>query len=266
MSVTQKPSDILSRFRLDGRTALVTGASMGIGAAIAAALAEAGATVELVARNADGSDKLDSVVSTICAAGGKARGSSVDVTNTEAVQQFVSGLKELDILVNNAGTNIPEPFVDVSEEHLDTVTNLNVRSNFLLSQYAVKRMVEHPDRKVRGGVIVNVTSQMGHVGSPNRTAYCMSKHAIEGLTKAMAVELAPQGIRVNSVAPTFVDTPPIRRIVDTPEKREALFSKIPMGRLAEIEDIAAAVLFLVSPAASMVTGTSLLVDGGWTAQ
>ena len=136
----------------------------------------------------------------------------------------------------------------------------------MVSQAAVRRMLQAPDRTARGGSLIHISSQMGHVGSPNRTVYCMTKHAVEGLTKALALELAPQGIRVNSVAPTFVDTPLVRRIVNTPEKRDFVLSRIPMGHLASIDDIAAAVLYLASPAAAMVTGTCLKVDGGWTAQ
>ena len=254
---------ILPGFRLDGRVALVTGAGAGIGAAIASALAEAGAQVELVSLYRS---ELDPVASQITKAGGKVRAHECDVTNAEAVRRLISGLPRLDIVVNNAGTNIPEPFVDVTDEHLDFMCNLNVRATFVVSQAAVKKMLEDPARHERGGAVVNITSQMGHIGSPERTVYCMNKHAIEGLTKAMAVELAARGIRVNSVGPTFTDTPLVRKIVDTPEKREFLFSKIPMGRLAQVEDIAAAALFLASPAAAMVTGHGLLVDGGWTAQ
>ncbi len=141
-----------------------------------------------------------------------------------------------------------------------------MRAAFLVAQAAVRKMLEDPQRAERGGAVINISSQMGHVGSPNRTAYCMSKHAVEGLTKAMAVELAPQRIRVNSSAPTFVDTPLIRRIVDTPEKHDFLVSKIPLGSMASVRDMIGAAIYLASPAAAMVTGTCLLVDGGWTAQ
>ena len=254
---------ILPGFRLDGRVALVTGAGAGIGAAIASALAEAGAQVELVSLY---KSELDPVVGEIAKAGGKARAHECDVTQSQAVRRLIAGLPRLDIVVNNAGTNIPEPFVDVSDEHLDFMCNLNVRACFVVSQAAVRKMLEDPARREKGGAVINITSQMGHIGSPQRTVSCMNKHGIEGLTKAMAVELAPQGIRVNSVAPTFTDTPLVRKIVDTPEKKQFLFSQIPLGRLAKAEDMAAAALFLASPAASMVTGHSLLVDGGWTAQ
>ena len=262
MSPTAALTAILPSFRLDGRTALVTGAGAGIGAAIAAAFAEAGAEVVLASRDAS---KLESVAAQIKAVGGRVQTRICDVTQSSAVRAMINALERLDIVVNNAGLNIPEPFLDVSEEHLDFMSNLNVRAGFIVSQAAVRKMLEDPQRLDKGGVVINISSQMGHVGSPNRTVYCMNKHAIEGLTKAMAVELASQGIRVNSVGPTFVDTPLVRKIVDTAEKQAFILARIPMGRMAKVQDIAAAVLYLASPAAAMVTGASLLVDGGWTA-
>lgn len=254
---------ILDSFRLDGQFAAVTGAGRGIGKATAMALAEAGAEVLLISRT---QSELDDVKADIAAKGGNAQTAVCDVTDRGKVRALFAALPRLDILVNNSGTNIPEPFVDVSDEHLDAVMDLNVGSYFVVSQAGVRKILERPDRKEHPGVVIHITSQMGHVGSPNRSVYCMTKHAIEGLTKAMAVELAQQGIRVGAVAPTFVDTPLIRKIVDTPEKQQFLFSKIPMGRLGHVDEIAAAVLYLCSPAASLITGTSLLVDGGWTAQ
>lgn len=254
---------VLPAFRLDGRTALVTGAGAGIGAAIAAALAEAGAHVMLVSRSRG---DLEAVTEAIRTTGARADAHSCDVTDSDAVRAVIASLPRLDIVVNNAGTNIPEPFLEVSDAHLDLMSTLNVRACFVVAQAAVRKMLEDPGRKEKGGAVIAVSSQMGHVGAPNRTVYCMNKHAIEGLVKAMAVELAPHRIRVNSIGPTFVDTPLIRRIVDTPEKLDSLVSRIPMGDMASVADIAAAAVFLASPAASMVTGTSLLVDGGWTAQ
>ena len=253
----------LPSFRVDGRVALVTGAGAGLGAGIAVGLAEAGADVVLVARTRT---PLETVARRIEALGRRATVAVCDVTDSERLRAIVAGLSGLDILVNNAGTNHPEPFIEVSDAHLDAMLSLNVRAAFVAAQAAVRKMLEDQARQEKGGAIVNISSQMGHVGSPNRTVYCMTKHALEGLTKAMAVELAPTGIRVNSIGPTFVDTPLVRRVVDTPAKRDFVLSRIPMGRLARVEDIMAAAVFLASPAAAMITGAHLLVDGGWTAQ
>jgi NAD(P)-dependent dehydrogenase (short-subunit alcohol dehydrogenase family) len=255
--------DMAQMLRLDGRVALVTGAGRGIGEAIARFLAAAGAQVVLVSRTRS---ELDALADHIARAGGQALVRPCDVTDSAAVRALVESLPQLDIVVNNAGTNFPEPLQQVSDEHLDAMLDLNTRAVFVVAQAGVRKMLQAPDRASRGGVVINISSQMGHVGSPNRTVYCMTKHAVEGLTKAMAVELAPQGIRVNSIGPTFVDTPLVRRIVDTPEKSRFVLSNIPMGRLASVDDIAAAAAYLASPAAAMVTGTCLRVDGGWTAQ
>ena len=249
--------------RLDGQIALVTGAGRGIGATIARYLAEAGAEVVLLSRTLS---ELQTVAQQIAEAGGRSSIRQCDVIDSKALRAIIDELPRLDILVNNAGTNIPEPMIEVSDEHLDHLLNLNIRSCFIAAQAAVKKMLKDPDRVKKGGSVIHISSQMGHIGSPNRTVYCATKHAIEGLTKAMAIELAEQNIRVNSVAPTFVDTPLVRQVVNTDEKRAFLFSKIPLGHLAETEDIAAAVAYLASPAARMVTGTCLKVDGGWTAQ
>lgn len=249
--------------RLDGQVALVTGAGRGIGATIARYLGEAGAEVVLLSRTLS---ELQTVAQQIIDAGGRASIRQCDVIDAKALRAIIDELPRLDILVNNAGTNIPEPMIEVSDEHLDHLLNLNIRSCFIAAQAAVKKMLQDPERAKKGGSVIHISSQMGHIGSPNRTVYCTTKHAIEGLTKAMAIELAEHNIRVNSVAPTFVDTPLVRQVVNTDEKRAFLFSKIPLGHLAETEDIAAAVSYLASPAARMVTGTCLKVDGGWTAQ
>ena len=249
--------------RLDGKTALVTGAGRGIGRAIALALAAAGAELVLVSRT---KSQLDEVAREIAQRGDKAQVLPFDVTDTAAMRSGFAGLGHLDILVNNAGINRPQPFLEVDEATLDLLLGLNVRAAFLVAQAAARLMVAPNGRKGGGGVIINMSSQMGHVGSErDRTVYVMTKHAIEGLTKAMAVELAPKGVRVVSIAPTFVQTPLTKPFFDDPETRKWILDRIPLGRGGTVEEVAQAVVFLASPAASLVTGSSLLVDGGWTA-
>ena len=253
--------DVASRFRLDGRTALVSGAGRGIGRACALALAEAGAEVLLLSRTAK---ELEQAVSEIESTGGRAEAIVCDVTDSQAVKKVFAGLASLDVLVNNAGSNLPEAFVEVSEEHLDRLLGLNVRAAFIVAQAAARTMLASPNRY--GRAILNMSSQMGHVGAVNRSVYCLTKHALEGLTKAMALELAPHGIRVVSIAPTFVETPLTKPWLDTPDFGKWVRDRIPSGQVGQLEDVAAAVVFAASPAAALVTGSSLLVDGGWTAQ
>jgi NAD(P)-dependent dehydrogenase (short-subunit alcohol dehydrogenase family) len=205
--------------------------------------------------------ELDEVVEEIKSAGGAARPLVLDVTQSGAVRDTFAGLGPLDILVNNAGINRPQPFLEVDEPTLDLLLGLNVRAAFLVAQAAARLMVAQGR-----GVIINMSSQMGHVGSDlNRTVYVMTKHAVEGLTKAMAVELAPRGVRVVSIAPTFVTTPLTKPFFEDPVFREWVLDRIPLGRLGTVEEVASAVVFLASPAAALVTGSSLLLDGGWTA-
>ena len=248
------------------KTVWITGASSGIGEALALAYNAKGYRTIISARRSEVLESLQKKLT-------QPEDSFIlpldleQHENAEAwFHQASAFTGSIDILVNNAGTNFPEPFLEVSDNHLDTMLDLNVRACFVAAQSAVQVMLRSVDLDEKGACVVNMSSQMGHVGSPNRTVYCMTKHAIEGLTKAMAVELAEKNIRINSIGPTFSETPMVKRIVDTPEKKEFVTSRIPMGRLAKLEDVAAAAVYLASPAASMVTGTHLIVDGGWTAQ
>jgi NAD(P)-dependent dehydrogenase (short-subunit alcohol dehydrogenase family) len=238
---------------LTGKQAVVTGGSKGLGAAIVRALAAAGASVTAVARNPDD-------LAALCRDTANVMPWVADVADDGFITELES--RSIDVLINNVGTNRPLPMTEVDDATLDTMLDLNVRAAYRVARAAVRAM----QRQGRGGAIVNITSQMGHVGSPRRTVYCMTKHALEGLTKAMAVELAPDGIRVNAVAPTFIETPLTGPMLADPAFRAFVETMIPLGRIGQPEDVAAAVLYLVSPAAGMVTGTSLLVDGGWTAQ
>lgn len=256
-TATENKGALLS-MRLDGLVALVTGAGRGIGRGTALAMAEAGAEVVVWSRTAA---ELDSLVAEIEAAGGMARAQVVDVTDDDRVREAIGELGRLDILFNNAGTNKPQPLLEIDAESLDTVLDLNIRAAIVVAQAAARKMVAQGS-----GSIVNMSSTMGHVGGPNRAVYCTTKHAIEGLTKALAAELAPMGVRVNAVAPTFVETPMTRPMLEDPSFKDFVIGMIPMGRVATGADVAAAVVYLASPAAGMVTGTSLLVDGGWTAR
>jgi NAD(P)-dependent dehydrogenase (short-subunit alcohol dehydrogenase family) len=246
-------------FRLDGMRALVTGASTGIGLAAAGALAEAGAHVVLAARR---TELLDDAVARLRAAGLSAEALTLDVTDAPAVQAAIAAADPFHVLFNNAGVNRLQPFLEVDLDTFDRLFDVNVRAAFVVAQAVARRMVETGSQ----GSIINMSSQMGHVGGPRRAAYCGTKHAIEGITKAMALELAPRGIRVNAIAPTFVATELTRPFLDDPAFVQDVLSRIPLGRGGEVDDIAGAVVFLASPAASLITGTSLRVDGGWTAQ
>jgi NAD(P)-dependent dehydrogenase (short-subunit alcohol dehydrogenase family) len=241
-------------FDLTGRTALVTGAGRGIGRACALALAASGATVLAMARSRDELDALAAESEGLITP-------MVGDVQDDATVAAVRGLANLDILVNNAGSNRLQPVLDVDEETLDWLIGLNIRAAFRIAQAAAAAIAA----RGQGGAIINVSSQMGHVGGPRRTVYSMTKHAVEGMTKSMAIDLAGHGIRVNAVAPTVVETPMTKPFFEDPAYREAALAMIPLRQIAQPEDVAAAVVYLASPAARMVTGTSLRVDGGATA-
>jgi NAD(P)-dependent dehydrogenase (short-subunit alcohol dehydrogenase family) len=238
---------------IEGQIALVTGAGRGLGRASALALSHAGARVIAISRT-------ESDLESLAAESAGPVEAWVEDATGEPLLARIEALDRLDILVNNAGTNEPQPFLEVTDDALDAMLELNVRAAFRVSRAAARVMARR-----QSGAIVHMSSQMGHVGSPRRSVYCMTKHAIEGLTKAMAVELAAVGIRVNAVAPTFIDTPLTRPFFDNVEFTEFVMGMIPAKRLGTLDEVAAAVLYLASPASGIVTGTSLKVDGGWTA-
>jgi NAD(P)-dependent dehydrogenase (short-subunit alcohol dehydrogenase family) len=246
-------------FRLDGRRALITGASRGIGLACAAALAGQGAHVGLVARNRE---ELDEAVGAIVASGGSAEAIELDVTNRAHVEDALAGRTAFDILVNNAGTNRPRPFIEVSEGDYDAIIGLNLKAAFHVAQCFARRLVSEG----RSGSIINMSSQMGHVGAAGRSVYCASKHALEGLTKAIAIELGPHGIRANTICPTFIETPLTEPFFRDATFRDHVLSKIKLGRIGNVEDVMGAVIYLASDASALVTGTAIRVDGGWTAE
>ncbi len=254
MTLPRTPS-----LRLDGRRALVTGAGRGIGMACAAALAQAGAHIVLVSRTAG---EIAAVTEEIRAEGGSAEPLTLDVTDTGSVRAAMARAAPFDVLVNNAGTNRPRPFLEVTEDDYDAIATLNQRAAFFVAQAVAQRMMQGGVR----GSIIHISSQMGHVGGARRSVYCMTKHGIEGLTKAMAIDLAQQGIRVNSIGPTFIDTPLTRPFFEDTAFRDDVLRRIKLGRLGTVEDLMGAVVFLASDAAALVTGTALVVDGGWTAE
>jgi NAD(P)-dependent dehydrogenase (short-subunit alcohol dehydrogenase family) len=254
VALTPTPS-----FRLDGRRALVTGGGRGIGLAAASALAEAGAHVTLAARTAQA---IEDAAAAIRARGQKAEALVLDVTDIEAVRRAVASHEPFQVLVNNAGTNRPKMLTDVTVEDFDAIMGLNVRAAYFVAQAVAKRLLA---AKLPGSII-NISSQMGHVGAARRTVYCASKHAMEGFTKAMAIELAPHAIRVNSLGPTFLETPMTKPFFENKAFRDEVLSKIKLGRLGQLEEMTGAIVFLASDASSLMTGSALVLDGGWTAE
>lgn len=244
--------------RLDGRRALVTGAGRGIGLAAAQALAQAGAHVTLAARSAQ---EIDAASADIVAAGGQAAAGVLDVTDSAAVAVFVAQQGPFDILVNNAGTNRPSLITDMQDADYDAVMDLNVKAAMCVTREVARGLIGAG----KAGSIITISSQMGHVGGPKRALYCASKHAVEGMTKALAWELGPHGIRANTLCPTFIETAMTEKMFADPAFRGYVESRIALGRLGKLEDIMGAVVFLASDAAAMVTGSALMVDGGWTA-
>ena len=249
----------LPSFRLDGKKALVTGAGRGIGMGASIALAEAGADVTLVSRT---EQELKEICDHINSQGLSASYVALDVNNDNEINQLIEKSNPFDILINNAGTNKPAKLVDTDINDFDYVMSLNVRSVVNLTKCVVKKMLANDVK----GSIINVSSQMGHVGGPNRTTYCSSKFAIEGFTKSLAIELAPNGIRVNTVCPTFIQTPMTEPFLKDEEFKKNTIGMIPLGRLGEVRDLMGPFVFLASEASSLMTGSSLLVDGGWTSR
>ena len=251
MTIPTMPS-----FRLDGQRAIVTGAGRGIGLAAAAALADAGAEVTLVARSA-GEIEAGAV-----AIGKGALAATLDVSDLSAVADFFASRPAFHILVNNAGTNRPKPMWEADEADYDAVMDLNLKSAFFVAQACVQKMLAEKAT----GSLIHMSSQMGHVGGPNRSLYCASKWGLEGMNKAMALDLAPHGIRSNTIAPTFIETPLTQPMFEDAAFKASVLSKIKLGRIGQVQDLMGAVVFLASDASALMTGTSMVIDGGWTAE
>ena len=250
----------LKDINLKNKVAVVTGATKGIGRATAIALHQVGANIIAIGRNQSELNTLRKILKT------KIKIFSCDVNDYEKTKKIIYGLNRVDILVNNAGTNLPEPFLNVKKSSLETLLNVNTKSAFNMAKLCTDKMLKMRNRKKIGGSIINTSSMFGLVGGPNRTVYSMTKFGLEGLTKGMSIDLASSNIRVNSVCPTFVATPRAKKYLANKSFKKYALSNIPLGRIATESDVATAITFLASDAASMITGTSLVIDGGWTAK
>tara|TARA_B100001173_G_scaffold288634_1_gene277921 strand:+ start:250 stop:1017 length:768 start_codon:yes stop_codon:yes gene_type:complete len=253
----------LKKINLKNKTALVTGAGKGIGMACAIALAEAGANLIIVSRTQKDLDKVSKIIRKFKS---KCISYACDVTNYSQIKNFINKQKKIDILVNNAGTNIPEHFTKVKKKNMEYLVKINTHATFNIAQLCTLKMLETRNRKKIGGSIINMSSQMGHVGGPIRSVYNMTKAGLEGLTKGMALDLAKDNIRVNTVCPTFIITPMTKKFLKNKKFKNDTIKNIPLGKFANLDDVATTVAFLASDASSMITGTSILVDGGWTAK
>ena len=254
---------MFKKINLKNRTALVTGAGKGLGKATAIALAEAGAKVILVSRTLSDLVKVEKLIK-------KTKGSCLkfecDVTDLDKFKTIIKKINRLDILVNNAGNNRPEHFTKVKKENMEYLVELNMKAAFNVAQICSQKMVELKNRKKLGGSIINMSSQLGKVGAPIRSVYNMTKFGVEGLTRGMALELGKYNIRVNTVCPTFVATPMVKEFFKNKKFKQQVLENIPLGRLAEENDVATAVAFLAADSSNSITGTSFMVDGGWTAK
>ena len=254
---------MLKKINLKGKTALVTGAGKGIGKACAIALAEAGAKVIIISRTKKDLEKVDKIIK-------QTKGTSesyvCDVTNLTSFNKVLKRISRLDVLVNNAGTNRPEHFTKVKKVNMDYLTDLNMKAIFNIAQLCSQKMIKFKNRKKIGGSIIHMSSQLGKVGCEGRNVYNMNKFGVEGLARGMAVELAKYNIRVNTVCPTFVETPMVKKFFKNKIFKNKMLKNIPLGRVAKESDVATAVAFLAADSSEMITGTSLVVDGGWTAQ
>ena len=253
----------LKKYNLKNKYALVTGAGKGLGRACAIALAEAGCNLIIVSRTKKDLDGVSKIVKKLQV---KCKPYACDVTNYNEIKNIINKQTRIDILVNNAGNNIPEHFTKVKTKNMEYLVKINTIATFNIAQLCAIKMMKLKNRKKVGGSIVNMSSQMGHVGGPIRSVYNMNKWGLEGLTKGMAVDLAKYNIRVNAVAPTFVVTPMTKKFLKNKKFKKETLNNIPLGRFAEMSEIASTVVFLASDAASMIHGTSILVDGGWTAK